>query len=71
MRLQADAIFVGMTEFSHFRTSWHTIGTLDWGELPSGFSNSDLALHVAPRPLPIPLSLITSAVLYAGAEDNR
>ena len=43
----------------------------DWGELPSGFSNSDLALHVAPRPLPIPLSLITSAVLYAGAEDNR
>lgn len=30
MRLQAALSLVGMTEFGHFRVSWHTIGTLDW-----------------------------------------
>ena len=29
MRLQIGVVLVRMGEFSHFRTSWHTIGTLD------------------------------------------
>src|ERR1017187_767164 len=31
MRLQGGVLFVCMGEFGRFRTSWHTIGTLDWG----------------------------------------
>ncbi len=33
MRLQVGVLLVGIGEFSRFRTSWHTIGTLDWSHV--------------------------------------
>jgi|SRR5476651_2555975 hypothetical protein len=33
MRLQVGVLLVGIGEFSRFRTSWHTIGTLDWSDV--------------------------------------
>ena len=33
MRLQVGVLLVGIGEFRRFRTSWHTIGTLDWSHV--------------------------------------
>ena len=44
MRLQVNLLLVGMTEFGDFRMSWHTIGTLDWGEPPPRLLNHEPAL---------------------------
>ena len=33
MLLQLGVLLVAIGEFSRFRTSWHTIGTLDWSHV--------------------------------------
>jgi hypothetical protein len=36
MRLKVGVVLVVMTEFRRSWSSWHTIGTLDWGEPLAG-----------------------------------